>query len=554
MANDFFNVSGNPLDHTTGVSSVIRAEFAAIAAGFSALQVTPNLGAPTGVTATPGDASTKLATTAFVSATAFSAALPGQTSNNGKFLTTNGTAASWVFIGGGATPHTSAVDITLTDELTHIHPCNFTVNDKSVMLPDATTLSVGCAYTFTATGNNGFYVRDSTGRYIHYVDRLKVVTTTLADKSSAAGVWISSVANMPEQSTGPEFFVNALASTAPLVIMLTATTAIILYAGASGFLSAKIATTTANTDNITFGGLNTLNAINSNNIVGYAISSTSVLCLFKNVTTGFINGVTLTVSGNTVTANTNYVLSATAWGNYSLAKLTATQGVFMGTNAGNNASCFTVNIAGTVITIGAVLVLNALTTTYTAICFLSTTTAVVAYYETATPRSAMNVITVSGTTCSAGANFATSTNNFTQLGLCYLQAGYFALVGSGATPGNGAYINFYSVSGTTIAANSINQRLSYNGAVSRCNCVLLDVAHGYGIKLFVAYQDTDATIQGLIVWHIPGVSNLFGGIYGINWSTCSLTSLAALTANRVIAVCIDATFVAATLTDTSAAV
>jgi hypothetical protein len=42
-----------------------------------------------------GDNSTKIATTAFVAAAAFSASLPGQTGQSGNFLTTNGTTASW---------------------------------------------------------------------------------------------------------------------------------------------------------------------------------------------------------------------------------------------------------------------------------------------------------------------------------------------------------------------------------------------------------------------------------------------------------------------------
>lgn len=42
-----------------------------------------------------GDNSTKIATTAFVAAAAFSASLPGQTGQGGNFLTTNGTVASW---------------------------------------------------------------------------------------------------------------------------------------------------------------------------------------------------------------------------------------------------------------------------------------------------------------------------------------------------------------------------------------------------------------------------------------------------------------------------
>lgn len=48
-----------------------------------------------GVTATLGDSSTTYATTAFVAATAFSSALPAQTGNADKLLTTDGTTASF---------------------------------------------------------------------------------------------------------------------------------------------------------------------------------------------------------------------------------------------------------------------------------------------------------------------------------------------------------------------------------------------------------------------------------------------------------------------------
>lgn len=51
--------------------------------------------AVTGVTPTFGDSSTKFATTAFVAAQAFSSSLPAQAGNAGKFITTNGTTASW---------------------------------------------------------------------------------------------------------------------------------------------------------------------------------------------------------------------------------------------------------------------------------------------------------------------------------------------------------------------------------------------------------------------------------------------------------------------------
>lgn len=51
-------------------------------------------------TQTVGDSTNKVATTAFVAATALSTALPGQTGNAGKFVTTDGTNATWSHIFG----------------------------------------------------------------------------------------------------------------------------------------------------------------------------------------------------------------------------------------------------------------------------------------------------------------------------------------------------------------------------------------------------------------------------------------------------------------------
>lgn len=52
-------------------------------------------GTPAAPTAATGTNTTQLATTAFVNTTAFNTALPSQTGNNGKYVTTDGTNASW---------------------------------------------------------------------------------------------------------------------------------------------------------------------------------------------------------------------------------------------------------------------------------------------------------------------------------------------------------------------------------------------------------------------------------------------------------------------------
>ena len=52
-------------------------------------------GVPISTTASPGTNTTQIATTAFVAAQAFNSALPAQAGNAGKYVTTDGTNASW---------------------------------------------------------------------------------------------------------------------------------------------------------------------------------------------------------------------------------------------------------------------------------------------------------------------------------------------------------------------------------------------------------------------------------------------------------------------------
>jgi len=55
-------------------------------------------GTPTAPTAAVGTNTTQIATTAYVIAQAFSTALPSQTGNSGKFVTTDGSTASWATV------------------------------------------------------------------------------------------------------------------------------------------------------------------------------------------------------------------------------------------------------------------------------------------------------------------------------------------------------------------------------------------------------------------------------------------------------------------------
>lgn len=79
------------LNYTDGVTSSIQTQLD----GKAALNSPAFTGTPTAPTAATGTSTTQLATTAFVANTAFSSTLPAQTGNNGKYLKTDGSNASW---------------------------------------------------------------------------------------------------------------------------------------------------------------------------------------------------------------------------------------------------------------------------------------------------------------------------------------------------------------------------------------------------------------------------------------------------------------------------
>lgn len=128
MTNPYYTDSGAPTTLSRGISSLIRAQFAALQAAFdklatfsgnagklvavkstadgleavstvtapttfSAITLT---GTPIAPTAATGTSTTQIATTEFVANTAFSSALPAQAGKqSGSVLVTDGTNASW---------------------------------------------------------------------------------------------------------------------------------------------------------------------------------------------------------------------------------------------------------------------------------------------------------------------------------------------------------------------------------------------------------------------------------------------------------------------------
>lgn len=80
---------------TAWVQDTVPAAVATALTAYAPLASPALTGVPTAPTAATGTGTTQIATTAFVGATAFSAALPAQTGNAGKYVKTDGLNASW---------------------------------------------------------------------------------------------------------------------------------------------------------------------------------------------------------------------------------------------------------------------------------------------------------------------------------------------------------------------------------------------------------------------------------------------------------------------------
>lgn len=102
------NVSATELSYLDGVTSAIQTQLNAKAPSAGATLTTATLvsptlsGTPIAPTATAGTNTTQIATTEFVTTAALTSVVPVSAPDSGKFLTNNGTAASWshVFASG----------------------------------------------------------------------------------------------------------------------------------------------------------------------------------------------------------------------------------------------------------------------------------------------------------------------------------------------------------------------------------------------------------------------------------------------------------------------
>lgn len=169
-----------PIGNPTFVGTVTIPSGASIA-GYAPLASPALTGTPTAPTATAGTSTTQLATTAFVTATAFASVLPGQAGNAGKFVTTDGTNASWSGLTG--TINLTATNTTATANATYILTSNVTLTlPSSPTSGDWVTVSDRSGLTTCVIGRGGQNImglaEDMTLNILHAAFRLVFIDST----------------------------------------------------------------------------------------------------------------------------------------------------------------------------------------------------------------------------------------------------------------------------------------------------------------------------------------------------------------------------------------
>ena len=248
-----------------------------------------------------GNSTTLAASTAFVAATAMSAALPAQTGNSGKFVTTNGTTASWAVSGIGAVAAIVA-STTLTASSAGYQQTQMTAIGQSVTMPDATTLSVGTPRYYIDNSKGGYPVgiRDSAGTLLMGVAAGGTAYVSLESASTAAGVWSITGTNLePGLITIDNTFSSTYSSTGLLpFVALDTNKSLHFLAIASGFAAVAV-------DKVT-GAVGTPVTVSTTASAApravFKITSTTAIVFYHGGTTGTLIGAVISLSGATTLA------------------------------------------------------------------------------------------------------------------------------------------------------------------------------------------------------------------------------------------------------------
>lgn len=426
---------------------------------------------------------------------------------------------------GGAISSTSAVNITLTAASVRLQAINMTATDRSVVLPNATTLGLGGAlFVVKNTGDIPFAVRDTSGTVIAGVEPGQVASLYLITNATSAGTWAigddSIAAPMSGLYPDVALVVNSAASNTPQVCPLTATTALLVYVVGATF-EARVLTWASGV--VSAGAALSVAVFTNSVFATAALTATQAVILFNNQSSPNVQAHTLNISGTTVTAGATLTIQAgTTTTDVAIEFANSTQAVCIFRNGSGFLAICSLNVSGTTLSAGTVLVVNAVLSDRLHIKQITSTTFLALLYDGVNSRCANYVLTVTGTTMNAGTVLNHAATGYQPLSLCVLSTTLAVLLVRNGDGTMSVVTITIATTTTTIGQIVVTGRLVQSALIAKLNS---------NTALVVFTSNT----AGRFMYTLKQASNIvsFGPITGLLSYSTSSAGLACLTTNRL---------------------
>jgi hypothetical protein len=376
-----FNNGTNVVDAVTHLSSLTLGAALPITSGGTGSTSTTFVNAATNVTGTlpvgnGGTGAATLAANNVILGNGTSAVQVVAPSTAGNVLTSNGT--TWTSAAssssGGATITSSGTDVTLTTSSTKVQQISMTAAGLAVILPSTagyTASTVGTPiFTITNAGSNYFDIENSSGFVVFGVAPGESCTISLAGNTTQ-NQWVGDLS------------VNGVISS-------------------TRGIAATITTTQP-------AWSNPVSALRNQNIQVTGLSSTLVVAVWTNGTTGFTFAAAGSISGSTITWGTpTSISSARAYQRVAIAALSGTTALISSIDASLNAYFNGISVSGTTITVSTISAGQGVGDSYQMLLLpLTSTTALFLFGNTAAGING-RVVTYNGGTAPT---FGTAVNN-----------------------------------------------------------------------------------------------------------------------------------------------
>lgn len=189
------NVSATELSYLDGVTSAIQTQLGTKSAkAGETYSGTHDFSGATSVAVPAPSSGAHAVTKTFVEALAFSAALPLQAGNAGKFVTTDGTSASWATLSTGAslsgatTLDLTSGNATLTSASDQVQTITAAVSGRAINLPDSTSMTEGgFPYVICNKTGDSVTLKNNSGSIVRVIYPNSVVLVALTD--AATNTW-----------------------------------------------------------------------------------------------------------------------------------------------------------------------------------------------------------------------------------------------------------------------------------------------------------------------------------------------------------------------------